>query len=68
MMALCSLAALCKLLGALLLVLGSKTKSRIKKKPKFPEPQAGVCILVSAGMPGVQRLISSRLENDLGHD
>lgn len=63
-----ALAALCDLLWALLLVLGSKIKSRIKKKPKFTEPEVGIGTLVSAGMPGMQRVISSGLENGLGHD
>lgn len=68
MMALCSLAALCDLLWALPLVLGSKIKSRIKEKPKFTEPEVGVGTLVSIGMPGMKRAISSGLENGLGHD
>lgn len=67
-MALCSLAALCDLLWVLLLDLGGKIKSRIKIKPKFTEPEVGVGTLVSAGMPGMQRVISSGLENGLGHD
>lgn len=65
-MALCSLAALCELLWALLLVLYGKIKNRIKEKPKFTEPEAG--ILMSSGMPGMQGVISSGLENGLDHD
>lgn len=68
MMALCSLAALCELLWAVLLVLCGKIKGRIKKRPKFTEPEAGVGTLVSAGMPDMQKVISPGLENGLDHD